>query len=148
MKILSSIMSAKSIIILLLFLSFSGLVNKSFAQEEKIYDHYNDTLIILDQLVLDTYKVLVKREQVLAVDTLKVNQEGLSVSSFTFSALSLGANVSIASNNGIISEAMKAEIKSGNTHYKFIYIKDIVLKTVDGKTFSPSLKNIKITFSN
>ncbi len=141
-------MFTKSILILLLSTLISGLSITTYGQQEKIYDHHKDTLIVLGDLVLDTYKILVKREQVLAVDTLKVNLEGMTVASFKFSALSLGANVSLGSSNGTITEAMKAEIKSNRIHYKFIYLKDIVLKTEDGRNISPSLESIKITFSN
>lgn len=148
MKIMTHTVCAKSIIILLLCLFVSGISQKSYGQEEKIYDHHKDTLVMLENMVLDTYKVLVKREQVLTVDTLKVNLKGMSVASFNFSALSLGANVSLTSKDGTLTDAMKAEIKNTRVNYKFIYFKDIVLKTEDGRNISPSLESIKITFSN
>lgn len=147
-EIISQTMFTKNIIILLLFCTLSAFSSRAVAQDENIYDHYKDTLVMLDGMILDTYKVLLHREQVIAVDTLTVNQKGLQVASFSFSALSLGANVTLKSNNGLISDVMKAEIMNEKTLYKFIYLKDIVLKSADGQTFSPTLSNIKITFSN
>jgi hypothetical protein len=120
------------------------------AQEgnEITYDHITDTLLIINDKVIDQYKVIMNRQELIQADTLKINQKGIWVSSFKMSAITLGQDIILSSNSALFSNEMITEIINGETKYKFIYLKDIILQSKDGRFMSPSTKSIKIIFSN
>lgn len=131
--------------VILLIISIGNIQAQT---QEKIFDHYSDTLVLLNEIFIDTHKVLLKREQVLAIDSLQVNQRGLKVKSFEFSAITLGNSIQLHSDGAKFTKAMHDEINNSKMNYKFIYIRDIILESEDGRQLEPSIKSIKITFSN
>lgn len=122
----------------------------SRAQEadNPVYDSYNDTLLIIQKKIITQSKLLMPREELLQVDSLKVNQRGLTLVGFTMNAITLGNEVSLKSSSAIITAEMKNEIINGTIKYKFIYIKDIILQAKDGRKVLPTTKSLKITFTN
>lgn len=130
---------------------FVDLINPLLAYsqgDEKKFNHYNDTLIILGDKYIDTYKILISRDELLDNDTLKINQKGFKIISFEMKALALGSNITLTSNSNIINKKMKEEIIKGRVKYKFIYLKNIFLQNRSGRKFSPSTKDIKIVFTD
>jgi len=124
------------------------MTGKNSNGQTTVFNHYSDTLIVMGKMVIDTEKVLIDREDFLSVDTLIINQKGLIISSFKLNALALGQNITLSSNSGIISEDMKNVVRNEATKYKFIYLKDILLQSRDGRTCYPSTPSIKIVFKN
>jgi len=122
--------------------------SKSQDESEMKYDRIKDTLLIINEKLIDEYKVIMDRQELLKCDTLRVNQKGLWISSFKMSAITLGQDITLSSNLPIISNEMKNDIINGETKYKFIYLKDIILQSHDGRLMTPSTKSIKIIFSN
>ncbi len=117
--------------------------------DEKKYNSHYDTLIVINNLLIDSDKVMVTREQILEADTILVNQKGLNVVSFKFNALSLGNNITLQSDGCRITEEMKNLIvKNKDVSYKFFYIKDIVLYSGSNRQSEPSTKTVKVVFSN
>jgi len=135
---------------LITFLIFcSGILSGNSQEISEIkYDIIKDTLLVINEKVIDHYKIIMDRQELLKCDTLKVNQKGLWVSSFKMSAITLGQDISRSTNSSVISSEMINEIINGNAKYKFIYLKDIILQSQDGKIYSPSTKCVKIIFSN
>ncbi len=129
---------------------FVSICNISYGQinTEKIYDHKTDTLIVLGEKIVDTYKILINREALLNVDSLSVNQKDLQVVSFSMNALALGQNITLKSMSNVLTAEMKNEILNKDVNYKFIYLKNILLESKDGREFYPSTKSIKIVFKN
>jgi hypothetical protein len=142
-----SSMSKKKIVVklLLVFLPFFGI-----AQQNTIitYDSYNDTLLVLGEIELNKSKLLIEREDFLSTDTLYTNQNGLEVEAFNLQAIALGNNILLNSDGALITSAMKNAVKNEQYNYKFIYIKDVVLRTSAGKIVKPSINSVKIIFSN
>lgn len=116
--------------------------------EESVYNHYTDTLIIIGDLVIDKDKIYINREELLESDTLKVNQRGFLVKSFKVQALALGANITLSSDSGAITTEMKNELLNDKVKYKFIYIKDLLLQSGDGRTVVPTTTSVKVVFKN
>ena len=114
----------------------------------KEYDTFVDTLLIISDVVLDKDKLLIDRQFLLDSDTIKINQKGLTVEGFSVSAIALGQSVSLDTKNPYLSESMKSDIIDEQNRFKFIYLKDIILTTKDGRKLSPSTKSIKIVFIN
>lgn len=131
--------------ILLLF-SISLLPVK--AQDEGKSYSEQDTLLVVGGRVLDGEKIFLDRKLFYDNDTLYVNKQGLSVDSFVFSAFALGQKVSIKNNGKVLSDDVKFQLTNKESNFKFFYLKDIILRTADGKTCLPSVKTIKITFTN
>jgi len=135
-------------IVFVIFFVVIGKICDGQNVDENSYNHYTDTLIIIGDLVVDKYKVHINREDFLETDTLKVNQKGFKVISFKINALALGANITLSSESGAITTEMKNEILNERIKYKFIYLKDILLQSSDGRMKSPSTKSIKVIFRN
>lgn len=131
-------------------LCFILVANCVLGQKSQIqqYDKFNDTLIVLGEIVIDKNKVYMDREDFLNIDSLVINQKGLQVTGFTMSALALGANVQIKSNTAQIGSEMKDVVTNEKPKYKFIYLKDILLYSSDGRKSNPSTKSVKIIFNN
>ncbi len=134
-----------------IFIAFHFLDNSYFYPQEldsKKFHPTLDTLIIIKGTLIDQSKVLMTREIIINTDTLKTNQKGMCVTGFSMNAITLGNEITLQSSSGAITEEMRNEILNGNIKYKFIYIKDIILQTKDGQVTSPSMRSIKITFTN
>ncbi len=142
--------SIKTITINILLFVFLSICDISYGQSnsEKIYDHSRDTLIVLGEKIVDTYKILINREALLNIDSLSVNQKDLRVISFSMNALALGQNITLKSTSNVLTTAMKNEILNEQTKYKFIYLKNILLQSKDGQDYFPSTRSIKIVFKN
>jgi hypothetical protein len=70
------------------------------------------------------------------------------VESFVFSAFALGQKVTLTNNGNVLSEEFGEHLLNKESIFKFFYLKDIILRTSDGRRVSPSTRNIKITFTN
>jgi len=116
--------------------------------DDKAFRLTIDTLIVINKTVIDQQKVMMPREDISNTDTLKTNQKGIIVTEFSMNAITLGKEITLHSSSGAITEEMRIEILNGETKYKFIYLKDIILQSHDGRFMSPSTKSIKIIFSN
>jgi hypothetical protein len=121
----------KSIKILLFVLLVFFVAEKVSAQ--KIYDIYTDTLLIINGKPIDKDRILIKRKEILEADTFKVNQRGLTIMEFTMSAITLGKKVELKSNKPVLTSGMKNEILNKQANFKFIYLKNIILQTKDGR---------------
>ncbi len=139
--------SLQRVIILLALILPTSIVYAQSKQAES-YDKFYDTLLLMNDILLDKDKILITREQFLEADSFLVNQKGLVVKSFELSALSLGNQVSLRSNGPSITESMREVVKSESVSYKFVYIKNIVLSTTDLHKKKPSTQTIKLIFSN
>jgi hypothetical protein len=136
----------KSIKILLFVLLVFFVAEKVSAQ--KIYDIYTDTLLIINGKPIDKDRILIKRKEILEADTFKVNQRGLTIMEFTMSAITLGKKVELKSNKPVLTSGMKNEILNKQANFKFIYLKNIILQTKDGRLVGLSTKQIKIIFED
>ncbi len=134
----------------IIILTFSIIWSSLSAQKasEKTYNHLNDTLLVINSTFLDQEKLMLTREQLLNSDTIKINQKGLALDQFTFYAIALGKSITLTTNFPLLSEDMKNEIINKEINYKIIYLKDIILRAEDGRKLKPSIKTIKIIFSN
>ncbi len=112
------------------------------------YDKFRDTLIVFNNQVINCEKIYIEREKFIEADTLLINQKGLVIDKFNIQAIALGQNIILSSNSNKILKSMKDLVTNQSTKYKFIYIKDIILRTTDGRLVSPSVNNIKIVFIN
>lgn len=141
---------SNKLIHIIFVISFVISCNHSISQTtaDKSYNHYTDTLLIIGDIVIDQEKVHINREDFLNADTLQVNQRGFKVVSFKLNALALGANVTLNSESGSITSDMKNEVLNERVKYKFIYLKDILLQSSDGRMKKPSTKSIKLIFKN
>ncbi|MDA3894095.1 MAG: hypothetical protein PF517_20745 [Salinivirgaceae bacterium] len=120
----------------------------SQVNETRIYDIFQDTLLIINGKAIDSERILMKRLQVVEADTFEVNQKGIKVLGFTMTAFALGRSIELISQKPIFSKEMKDEILNKQTNFKFISIKNINLQTKDGRAVNPSLETIKIIFGN
>jgi len=135
------------ILLILVQIIFSFLGSAIFAQEAD-YDILSDTLIVINGQTIDSERIMMSRSSVVESDTFRVNKDDIKVVGFTMTALTLGHSIELVSDKPIFTVAMKNEILNKQWKYKFIYIKDINLQTVNGVVVSPSLKTVKIIFSN
>jgi hypothetical protein len=133
------------VFILLLFILQEVNGQKS---SEKNYDPYSDTLLILGEKVIDKEKIMITRETLLNSDTIRINQKGLFIEQFTFYAIALGQTFNLTTNKPLLSDEMRNEIRNNEPNYKIIYLKDIILRSKDGRKVKPSIQTLKITFSN
>lgn len=131
------------IVTLLLFAKPLLAQNKTIS-----YDVYNDTLLILCDSVLNSDKVLLNREFLLTCDSLSLNQKGLYIEKFTMSAIALGQSASFNSKGATFTDNMKNELINEQKNFKFIYIKNIILRSNDGRELHPSTESVKIVFIN
>ena len=133
---------------LVILFCFFGLKTATAQNKVKSYDHYNDTLLVLCDTLFDSDKIHVNREFLLECDSLYLNQKGLMIERFTMSAIALGQNASLVSKGATITEAMKNNLIIEQKNFKFIYIKNIILRTNDGRELHPSTESVKIVFLN
>lgn len=131
------------IILNLLVISIKGQII-----DTKKYNAISDTLIIINKDTIDSERVLFSRREVMEVDTIRVNQQELFVSSFTMSATTLGHSVELTTNKPYFSQEMHNKILNNQLNYKYIYIKNINLQNKDGLKVKPTLNIVKIIFSN
>ncbi len=136
----------KSVKILLFITLIFFTTEKISAQ--KTYDIYSDTLLIINEKPINKDRVLMKRKEMIEADTFKVNQRGLSITGFTMSAITLGRKVELKSNKPFLTAEMKDEILNKQSNFKFIYLKNIILRTKDGRSVGLSTKQIKIIFED
>ena len=88
------------------------------------------------------------RNMLLKNDTIFVNRSGFNVESFVFSAFSLGQKVTVTNTGNVFTEEVMEHLINKESIFKFFYLKDIILRTSDGRKVSPSTRTIKITFTN
>ncbi len=133
---------------ILFLLVLNTLVTHAQCDDKKEYDVFNDTLLVISDKNINTERIFMKREEIVNADTFRINQKGLTIVSFTMSAITLGNSVELVTDKPILSTAMRNEILNKQWNYKFIYIKNINLQTKDGRTVHPSMRTLKIIFSN
>jgi len=112
------------------------------------YDKQTDTLLIVSGKVLDSDRVQIDRKLFANCDTIMVNVQGMTVEKFTISAISLGQNVEVENVGAIVSDDVRNVVINKTPNYKFVYLKNILLRTRDGRVCEPSSKSIKIVFIN
>ncbi len=134
----------------LFFLFLTAMVFVSKGQQSQIYfyDTNTDTLLIINNKVINTEKVLMNRQEFVRSDTFKLNQPELKLVSYKMHAISLGSSQTLFSDKPYLTQEMLSLLLNGTIKYKFIYLKDIILQSDDGRFVSPSYKFIKVTFTN
>lgn len=114
---------------------------------DRCYDD-SDTLLIVGGQLIDSDHFMIDRNLLLKNDTVLVNLAGAKVESFVFSAFALGQKVTLTNTGNVFSEEFAEQLLNKESIFKFFYLKDIILRTSDGRKVSPSTRNIKITFTN
>lgn len=112
------------------------------------YDKQTDTLLVVLGKVLDSDRIQMDRKQFANCDTLMVNVKGITIEKFTVSAIGLGQNVEVENVGAVIGDDVRNVVINKNPNYKFIYLKNILLRTLDGKACEPTSKSIKVVFIN
>lgn len=130
-----------------IFLEINYPLQAQIRDQNKV-DTYYDTLLIINGELVKEDKILMLRQDFIKNDTLRVNQKGLQVESFQLQALSLGTNVSLSSNEPLLTEDMINLIINDKIKYKFIYLKNIILRSKDGRALAPTFDSIKVVFTN
>ncbi|MBO7496467.1 MAG: hypothetical protein J6T98_07925 [Salinivirgaceae bacterium] len=133
----------------LLFLLVMVLLSLTAAAQrpEECYDD-SDTLLIVGGSLINSSNYMIDRSKLLANDTVFVNMPGLTVENFTVSAFALGQKLSVTNAGNVLSEDVLEQLTNKESIFKFFYLKDVILRTADGRKFAPSTKTIKITFTN
>ena len=108
----------------------------------------SDTLLIVGGQLIDSDHFMIDRNALINNDTVFVNMSGLKVESFVFSAFALGQKVTLTNNGNVLSDEFVEHLLNKESIFKFFYLKDIILRTSDGRKVSPSTRTIKITFTN
>lgn len=129
------------------FVAFFLLSLPLCAQNSRVFTD-NDTLLIVGGSLIDDEKFIINRNQLVENDTVFVNKNGLVVESFTVSAFSLGQKINLKNDGNALSDEVKYQLTNKESIFKFFYLKDIILRTKDGRMASPSTRTIKITFTN
>ncbi|MBR5643366.1 MAG: hypothetical protein IKW77_04205 [Salinivirgaceae bacterium] len=114
---------------------------------DRCYDE-SDTLLIVGGQLIDSDHFMIDRNLLLKNDTVFVNLAGAKVESFVFSAFALGQKVTQTNTGNVFSEEFVEQLLNKESIFKFFYLKDIILRTNDGRKVSPSTRTIKITFTN
>lgn len=117
------------------------------AQNNRIYTD-NDTLLIVGGSLIDSEKFFLERNQLIGNDTVFVNKNGWIVESFSVSAFALGQKINLKNDGNALSDEVKYQLTNKDSNFKFFYIKDVILHTNDGRLAIPSIRTIKITFTN
>ena len=114
---------------------------------ERCYDD-SDTLLIVGGALINNSNYMINRTKLQKNDTVFVNISGLTVESFNVSAFTLGQKIAIANTGNVFNDEVMEQLINNESIFKFFYLKDIILRSADGRKFSPSTRTIKITFSN
>lgn len=114
---------------------------------ERCYDD-SDTLLIVGGTLINNSNYMIDRTKLQKNDTVFVNISGLTVESFNVSAFTLGQKIAIANTGNVFNDEVMEQLINNESIFKFFYLKDIILRSADGRKFSPSTRTIKITFSN
>ena len=114
---------------------------------ERCYDD-SDTLLIVGGQLINSDNYMIDRTRLQKCDSIAVNISGLRVESFNVSAFTLGQKVAITNTGDVFNDEVMASLINNESIFKFFYIKDIILRTSDGRKVSPSTRTIKITFTN
>lgn len=114
---------------------------------ERCYDD-SDTLLIVGGVLINNSNYMIDRTKLQKNDTVFVNISGLTVESFNVSAFTLGQKIAIANTGNVFNDEVMEQLINNESIFKFFYLKDIILRSADGRKFSPSTRTIKITFSN
>lgn len=114
---------------------------------ERCYDD-SDTLLIVGGKLIDNDHFMMDRNLLLKNDTVFVNRSGFQVESFVVSAFALGQKVAETNQGNVFNDEVMEQLLNKESIFKFFYIKDIILRTSDGRKVSPSTRTIKITFTN
>ncbi len=119
-----------------------------FAQNIERYYDDSDTLLIVGGQIVDSDHFMMDRNLLIKNDTILVNRPGFNVDSFVFSAFALGQKVAVNNQGNVFNDEVIDHLINKESIFKFFYLKDIILRTSDGRKVSPSTRNIKITFTN
>ena len=114
---------------------------------ERCYDD-SDTLLSVGGVLINNSNYMIDRTKLQKNDTVFVNISGLTVESFNVSAFTLGQKIAIANTGNVFNDEVMEQLINNESIFKFFYLKDIILRSADGRKFSPSTRTIKITFSN
>ena len=114
---------------------------------ERCYDD-SDTLLIVGGALINNSNYMIDRTKLQKNDTVFVNISGLTVESFNVIAFTLGQKIAIANTGNVFNDEVMEQLINNESIFKFFYLKDIILRSADGRKFSPSTRTIKITFSN
>ncbi len=132
--------------LLIVFLAFFPTV--LFAQNTERYYDDSDTLLIVGGQIVDSDHFMMDRNLLIKNDTILVNRPGFNVDSFVFSAFALGQKVAVNNQGNVFNDEVIDHLINKESIFKFFYLKDIILRTSDGRMVSPSTRTIKITFTN
>lgn len=130
-----------------LFTVFFLLSLSLCAQTNRVFTD-NDTLLIVGGSLIDAEKITINRNQLVENDTVFVNKKGWIVESFSVSAFALGQKLNLKNDGNALSDEVKYQLTNKESNFKFFYLKDIILRSNDGRLASPSTRTIKITFTN
>ncbi len=119
-----------------------------FAQNIERYYDDSDTLLIVGGQIVDSDHFMMDRNLLIKNDTILVNRPGFNVDSFVFSAFALGQKVAVNNQGNVFNDEVIDHLINKESIFKFFYLKDIILRTSDGRMVSPSTRTIKITFTN
>ena len=119
-----------------------------FAQNTERYYDDSDTLLIVGGQIVDSDHFMMDRNLLIKNDTILVNRPGFNVDSFVFSAFALGQKVAVNNQGNVFNDEVIDHLINKESIFKFFYLKDIILRTSDGRKVSPSTRTIKITFTN
>ncbi len=117
------------------------------AQNSRVFTS-EDTLLIIGGSLIDDEKFIINRNQLVENDSIFVNKNGWLVESFSVSAFALGQKINLKNNGNALSDEVKYHLTNKESIFKFFYLKDIILRTDDGRVASPSIRTVKITFTN
>lgn len=133
-----------------LFIILSITSNLVKAQELSNVDNVAilDTFIVINGKTIDSDRILISRKELIEIDSIRVNKDGLIVSGFTITATTLGHSVELTTNKPFFSQEMKNEILNNRLNYKYIYIKNIHLQSKDSSIFQLSQRALKFIFKN
>ena len=114
---------------------------------EHCYDD-SDTLLIVGGALINSNNYMIDRTKLQKNDSVFVNRPGFVVESFKVSAFTLGQKVAITNTGNVFNDEVMEQLINNESIFKFFYLKDIILRTNDGRKVSPSTRSIKITFTN
>ena len=112
---------------------------------EHCYDD-SDTLLIVGGALINSNNYMIDRTKLQKNDSVFVNRPGFVVESFKVSAFTLGQKVAITNTGNVFNDEVMEQLINNESIFKFFYLKDIILRTNDGRKVSPSTRSIKITF--
>ena len=134
--------------ILVLILSFPIAINAQ--NRDCLFDPATDTLPVIGSQVLCSEKVVMHRDSLILGDSIKINKKGFELESFEMSSFALGNSFNLSSGSHKLTTGMRKCLKTNagenKVIYKFVYLRNMIIRTPDGRKVSPSIKEIRISF--